>query len=229
MTTPITRKAQTGEPTTNPGHFGTVPNAESDVALTPIVETMNTLDFDGPLKRMNLQAQSRSVDHFVSGALIEDLHLDAPYQRASVWSEAQRQNLIRSVLQEIPFGSIIVNRCPDVMDGYNVIDGKQRIEALRAFVASEFPIPASWVDPARITSTEEVDGWPVPGVRYNTLDVVFGRFFSRRGVSTIEASVATIEEEAAIFRLINSAGVAQTDETLAAAAAVENRTATPHS
>jgi hypothetical protein len=189
-------------------------------------EGMNILDFNGPLVRMNLQANNRTVNHYIrepdNG---DDFDLDAPYQRGSVWDLARKQNLIRSVLLEIPFGSIVLNHRPDVMESIVVIDGKQRIEALRGFVKSEFPIPASWVEPERIDSTETVEGWPVPGVRYNTLDRVFGRFFENRGVSTIEAKVATVEEEAAIFRLINSGGVAQTDETLAAAAAVENRSA----
>lgn len=182
---------------------------------------MTALNFDGPLDRVGLQAMGRQVDHWVSDYSRTDIHLDAEYQRGSVWSVEQKQNLIRSLLMDLPIGSIVVNERPDVLEGFYVIDGKQRVEALRDLVDDKFPIPASWVLAEHIVETEEVPGWPVPGARWSGTTEVFKRFFRRRGVPSIEARVKTVTEEAEIFRLINSAGTAQTEDTLTHAAEVE--------
>lgn len=184
---------------------------------------MSELNFD-QVERVTLSPMNRSVEFYIRRSDSSALNLDAEYQRGSVWTVEQKQSLVRSIQMGIPTGSIVINRRPDVMENYVVIDGKQRIEALRDFVDSKFPIPVTWVEKEEfITAAEDVLGWPVPGVRYENLTVVAHRFFSQRQMPSIEAQVATVEEEAEIFRLINSAGTAQTAEMLAAVSRVEKR------
>lgn len=187
---------------------------------------MPELDFDGPLERLGLDALNRSVSYYINRDNGETLNLNAEYQRGSIWDEQRQRNLVRSVLLEIPIGAIVINRRPDVMEDYVVIDGKQRIEALRAFADSKFPIPSTWLRPDFIDQTEEVLGWPVPGIRYANTTLTFKRIFGQRGMSSVEAMVTTVAAEAEIFRLINSGGIVQTEETLAAAAAIEGVNAT---
>ena len=189
--------------------------------------TQSTLPFDGPLANLYLQAFSYSPKHFTLDETRDLFDLNPPYQRASVWDDDRRRLLVRSLLLGIPVGAIILNKASDTvaMDvrPYTVIDGKQRIEALRAFVDDELAIPLSWVDDEHILRSAPVDGWPVPGVRWSDLDIVFQRRFYMRSFAVVEATGKTLQEQAEIFRLINAGGVDQTAEDLARAAAIEQR------
>lgn len=109
-----------------------------------------------PLPELSLSTLSRTVDHWLLRPPVrasdgpddrELFVLDAPYQRGSVWTVDQRRALIKSILMGLPVGSVTVPSCPTSRAGgsYRVIDGKQRVEAIRAFVAGEFGIPREWL------------------------------------------------------------------------------------
>lgn len=105
-----------------------------------------------PLPEIHLSSNARMVMHFVTGWRDGDIFdLDAPYQRESVWTDEQRRNLIKSLLMGLPIGSVIVSALPFDKDRpkvcYRVVDGKQRIEAMRAFVDGDLTVPAAWFRP----------------------------------------------------------------------------------
>lgn len=179
------------------------------------------LDLEGPLDRLSLQSMARSVNHFTLAETRHWFLLETPYQRGSVWDLERKQNLIRSILRGIPTGVIIVNQRPDVHEGYAVIDGKQRIEALRAFIDDEYAIPVSWVNADDIITAEPHPEWDHGAVRWSGLINPFKLDFKMRPIAASEANVTTIAEEAEIFRLINAGGVEQTAATMAVAAEVE--------
>lgn len=166
-----------------------------------------------PLPRLSLNAYNHTTMHYTmprdGGDMFE---LETPYQRGSVWNEGQRQALIRSMLMGLPTGSIVLNR-----RGYHnqkafaVVDGKQRIEALRAWEDDEFSVPRHWFEDRFLEEPDSSD----PDVTYSGLSIIGHRHWGNRPVSTLEANVATLGEEAEIYGLINSAGSAQTDENLA--------------
>jgi len=187
--------------------------------------TQSTLPFDGPLANLYLQTYSYSPKHFTLEESRDLFDLNPPYQRGSIWDDDRRRLLIRSLLLGIPVGAIILNKASDsiALDvaPYTVIDGKQRIEALRAFVDDELIIPVSWVDPEHVLSSIPVNEWPVAGVRWSHLDVVFQRLFNMRAFAVVEANGKTVQEQAEIFRLINAGGVDQTPEDLTRAASIE--------
>lgn len=64
-----------------------------------------------------------------------DLNLTPSYQRGDVWTTADRQALIESVLRGIPLPSIILREV-SASDPQEVVDGKQRLTALLRFVGS---------------------------------------------------------------------------------------------
>lgn len=71
--------------------------------------------------------------------------LNPPYQRGLVWTDEQRENLIRSLLEGIPTGIVYRNfRGYKREDVYSIIDGKQRIDTIRRFYAGEMTVPAHW-------------------------------------------------------------------------------------
>lgn len=75
-----------------------------------------------------------------------DLNLTPSYQRGDVWTTADRQALIESVLRGIPLPSIILREV-GASDPQEVVDGKQRLTALLRFVGSH-PVAVARVEEA---------------------------------------------------------------------------------
>lgn len=72
------------------------------------------------------------------------LDLSPDYQRAHVWTREQQIAYVEYQLRGGEVGKNIVFNSPDWGHGYKrpteLIDGKQRLEAVRAFLRDEFPI-----------------------------------------------------------------------------------------
>ena len=66
----------------------------------------------------------------------DQLDLDPPYQRRSVWSLRERQRFLDTILRNYPSPAIFLHTTYDV-DGnatYHVVDGKQRLKTILDFV-----------------------------------------------------------------------------------------------
>jgi hypothetical protein len=132
----------------------------------------------------------------------DDLVLDVAYQRGSVWSEEKQRNLVKSVLMGVPFGSIYLNH-RHILEPFVVVDGKQRIEALIAFVKDELWIPAEWVEENRLATD------PTAGrLHFSDLNVTGKRFFMSRPCPTLDTKLKTEAEERDLYLLINYGGLA---------------------
>lgn len=72
------------------------------------------------------------------------INVDAEYQRAPVWSKAQRALLIDSILRDFDIPKIILRKQPEGSPFlFDVIDGKQRLTAIWGFFSNKFAIPKS--------------------------------------------------------------------------------------
>ncbi len=221
-------------PRSGPGGFAadSWTDAEDKVASEMNAENGQPVTIPHTLPEYSLKPLNRPADFLLFRR--EKLDLEAPYQRGSVWDLGRRQNLLRSMLMGLPIGAVVLNKRysdrhpvriqsgshPEAL--YGIIDGKQRIEALRAMADGEFGIPAEWV-PERFRGAlvdVEFRDQLVPGVRVDSEDHPFFAHLCNFPIPAIEAEVATIEEEAEIFLLINFAGVAQTDADRANATVV---------
>ena len=125
-------------------------------------------------------------------------------------------DLMRSLLMGLPIGSVVLNRRDhtNTPTGYvAVVDGKQRIETLRAVADGLLPIPAVWVDERFQGRTQvvDIDGEAISCVVVDRDDHPFLRVLGDFQLPAVEAKVKTIAEEAELFELINFGGVAQTD------------------
>lgn len=65
---------------------------------------------------------------------------NAPYQRDQCWSQKDQKALIRSILANIPIGSIHVVEKHDKSGFYYVLDAKQRLCAIQAFINNDFSV-----------------------------------------------------------------------------------------
>lgn len=188
---------------------------------------MKTRQTSAPLYEHSLGDQFREA-HGLVGLLREgSMSYDLPYQRGDVWTLDQRIGLVRSWLQGLPVPAIVVNnRGYDQQLTYAVIDGKQRLTTARMWFDGEFAVPASWfeaghvADPYDIATDPAVDEYADTGlyVRFTGLTPVGRRRLARRArFPFAEAHVATVEEEAALYLLLNGGGTPHTEADLARA------------
>lgn len=160
------------------------------------------------LTNYRASASARGMDFFAGDDFMrEQLDVNPPYQRGLVWGITRKRNLIKSLLMGIPVPSIVINDRSVRFEGwdaetdpfYVVVDGKQRITAIRDFVDGKFTVPGHWFD----VDADEV--------RFTELDKSAQRGFRHRPVAVSEAKLATLDEEREMFDLINFGGVAQGD------------------
>ena len=150
-----------------------------------------------------------------------------------MWTAGQRYYAVtHSIRPGTPIPAIVMNRRPTkewfAADGTElpldvVIDGgKQRLSAVRAWLANEFAVPSSWFEAAEIELAEDTDDGPY--VRFSNLTRRQQRFFEMSAhVPVAEASVGTTAKEAAIYLRVNGSGTAQTDEDMERAAQIAGR------
>lgn len=173
------------------------------------------------LVRRTFQTRNSNVSEYARGDRLEDFEMNPPYQRGSVWDVDRKRNLIKSLITGNPIGAIILNKRGENSEKFfAVVDGKQRIEALAGFANDEYGVDAGWFD-AEVEESEVEDGREV--VYYSGLSKKGQRQFGNLPVPTLEAEVATIEEEADLFTLVNTTGVEQTEADLANARNVSAR------
>jgi hypothetical protein len=96
----------------------------------------------------------------------ERLDLNPPYQRKSVWSLGERQRFLDTILNNYPSPAIFLHKTFDD-DGratYHVVDGKQRLETILAFVDGRIRVGRDFGD-ARVESKKWSQLEEFPGVR----------------------------------------------------------------
>lgn len=102
-----------------------------------------------PLRnRYNISnADVNTIDKLVMlGLEYDDILVIPDYQRDLVWTVEQKQNLILSILYGNPIGDFLIKRENDKTKGeiqvyWTIIDGQQRINAIKTFVQGEFCLP----------------------------------------------------------------------------------------
>ena len=208
-----------------PGSFFANENGTPEASLS----NTTTLQTSGPIVHTSFQAQQRAARE-IARMFVEPGGMDAnsPYQRGSVWTAAQRMNLVRSWLSGLPVPAVVLNRRHGrSWEGskehyYGVIDGKQRLETADAWFSGNLPVPASWFDPEFVeTVSETADG---PYVSYDGLTDVGQRLMSNRAfLPVLEVNAKDIAAEAEMFDLVNTTGTAQTDDDIENARAVARR------
>ncbi len=172
------------------------------------------------LRRYITNATARSVEFFLDRSPDDErFDMDQPYQRGVVWGLKRRRNLIKSLIIGVPIPAVVLNNRFDAgftHPGYSqdrnwswaVVDGKQRITTLRAFVADEFTVPGTWFADA---GREDV--------LYSALPKPRQRKFLHIPLATVVGQFSSLAEEQDLFDLINFSGLAQdeTDDDLTAA------------
>lgn len=168
------------------------------------------------IKKLPLNIYNRPLMTFVNNH--QELDLEAPYQRGLVWGEDRKRSLIESVLDGTPIPALILNdrfSAKFKAEGYDrdrlwafaVIDGKQRVTALRDFTEDKFTVPAEWFEEEDIV--EEAKG--KENIVYSDLTRAFHRGFTMNTIPVAEGRFDSLEGEKQVFDRVNFGGVAQGD------------------
>jgi hypothetical protein len=192
-------------------------------------------DVHAALPELSLHESSSSVSFWLAHR--DEIIVDAPYQRSSVWTLDQRRGLVKSLLMGLPVPSPILSLVdPRAEQHLRVVDGRQRIETVWAFFEDQFTIPGHWVGqdgdllysqlPDRARSRLRRDA------RMGYIEADLRSVYARDVDGLVvrdESGVAVVSRlgddellaaEAELFLLVNTSGTAQTDEDLARARAV---------
>ncbi|MDU7523504.1 MAG: DUF262 domain-containing protein [Roseomonas mucosa] len=98
---------------------------------SPSPVPVRTVVMQSPLRQARPDLGERQLGPFVL----------PPFQRPPVWSRAQQVRLIESLWGNLPIGAYVVNQT--TLDGGTdgwLLDGQQRVTAILAYAAGEFPV-----------------------------------------------------------------------------------------
>lgn len=82
------------------------------------------------------------------------------FQRPSVWSNAQKQLLIDTILRDYDIPKLYWRKISTKPDKYDVIDGQQRLRAIWGFFNGDFPLPKN---------SDPIEGETVANLHYQDL------------------------------------------------------------
>jgi hypothetical protein len=190
-----------------------------------------TRQLDKPIAHLSLAPYNRFAEEVYHQHAEGRILLDPPYQRASVWTTDQRLDLMFSYLSGYPTGTLIFNdragaRWAGERFTYAVVDGRQRLETAIAWFDGGLFIPATWLPESLIAIpvSQARDVGDGPYVCCRDLNDNGQRYVSNAmPMPVYNAKVATIEDEARIYRLVNSGGTPHTLAELEQAGRIEHR------
>ena len=119
-----TVRALNGKPQAYVPYTGIAKDIEEEGMIMPF----NPEDISVDIKILSVDSCLRRI---LNGGLI----LDPDFQRQEVWTHEQKSRFIESLMLQIPLPMIYVSA--DEMNRYTVIDGLQRLSALRSFVLGD--------------------------------------------------------------------------------------------
>jgi hypothetical protein len=97
---------------------------------------------------MERRPNTQTLQWFLENAASQQLVLDPPFQRRTVWSVAYRRYFIDTILRNYPSPAVFLEW--EVEPGsptvYNVVDGKQRLSAIIDFTRDKFHLAELWVE-----------------------------------------------------------------------------------
>jgi len=88
------------------------------------------------------------------------INTNPDFQRPAVWSRAQKQLLIDTILREYDIPKLYWRKVASKPDRYDVVDGQQRLRAVWDFFENQFPLPRN---------SDPIEGEAVANLYYRDL------------------------------------------------------------
>jgi hypothetical protein len=108
---------------------------------------------------ITIQNQTWNVREIIETSKNGNLNISPSYQRHQVWKEEDKILLIDSLVRRLPIGTITLFKETDSdgLDKYQVIDGQQRLTAIRDYLNNAFPLRSSAITKAIEKDEDERD------------------------------------------------------------------------
>ncbi|WP_339195953.1 DUF262 domain-containing protein [Solibacillus sp. FSL R5-0449] len=124
----------------------------------------------------------------------QDLNLSPNFQRGEVWSVAKKKKLIDSILRGWRIPPIHLIETEDYID--EVLDGQQRLAAIRDFVSDNFTIDGT-------IKPEDEKIVNLDGLKFSDLEPQMQRKFMKYSLTVIRLTDFSPEEPAELFFRLN--------------------------
>lgn len=118
-------------------------------------------------KLFERKSTSLTISEFYDNYTSKKYRFDVTYQRKSgVWAEDKKSFLIDSILKNYPVPAIFLRPCVDNNTGktvYDVVDGKQRLEAIVDFIENRIALTTyfaedDFIDDSNLKTASEIAG-----------------------------------------------------------------------
>ncbi|NVO30243.1 DUF262 domain-containing protein [Hymenobacter lapidiphilus] len=142
-----------------------------DLAIASVITEADIINkYDQGQARIIVQRNDFLVPNLIQMINNKDvLNLSPDYQRRKRWNDIKKSHLIESLLVNIPIPPIFLYESD--LAQYEVMDGQQRIDAIRGFIGNEFKL-------------KDLKKWPELNGRYfRDLPNRIQRGLERRGIS----------------------------------------------
>lgn len=121
--------------------------------------------------QLRYQVRSREIIDLVSAMRTDRLVLSAYFQRNLVWRDMHKREFIDTILKGYPFPQIFLARGPidvETMEASTcVVDGQQRLNAIREYVADKFPVNGKLFSALSVREREEFLKYEVPVIDFD--------------------------------------------------------------
>lgn len=147
-----------------------------------------------PLRRVERVVSTHDITWLLDLAKNEQLNLDPPYQRKSVWTTKDRRFFMDTVFRNYPSPAIFLHKEIDDATGqttYHVVDGKQRILTILLYVDNKFALSDDFGDTR------------FAGRRWRDLDATARRLLWNYRVTVEELDDASIIDVNDVFSRLN--------------------------
>ncbi|MGN2250884.1 DUF262 domain-containing protein [Frateuria sp. GZRe14] len=144
---------------------------------------------------MHLKSSDPDIQTICSRIMAGELDLQPEFQRGEVWTESKRQRLIDSILREwqVPPIHIVVDNESNIQ---SVLDGQQRLAAIRDFVANRLSVNGR-------TEPHDSEIAALHGLRYESLPNEVRRRFDRYSLRVFYIYDYSPEEPGELFYRLN--------------------------
>ncbi len=114
----------------------------------------------------NIEVHNRDVEGLISGMYHFGYDDQMDYQRGNVWTLEEKQDLVDSMFKNIEIGKIalIKRKYKEGMKSYEVLDGKQRLNALVEFIEGRFEYKGKTFHELHPFDQHHIENYQVPTV-----------------------------------------------------------------
>lgn len=115
---------------------------------------------------LNRDSNSVTIANFWENHLLGKYNYSPAYQRNSIWTPEKQSFFIDSLMRNFPIPPIFLHQKIDVETGktkYDVIDGKQRLNAIISFLNNEIPVSTE-------TDSDEAEPSPLAGAYFSAFE-----------------------------------------------------------